>query len=82
MDIDDLHEKGYISIIKAVSNFDMSKNSSFTSYVMYAIKNNYFYSIRKCASYNSNISMHTPADVLLYFNTEGITLKEIAAQKA
>lgn len=123
MDMDDLIEEGYVSIIKAVSNFDMSKNSSFTSYVMYAVKNNYFYSIRKCARYNSNISMQTPtgegvelgdvfeddsdiegdyihaedlerlrlaldklpfeekAEALLYFNTEGITLKEIAAQK-
>lgn len=123
MDMDDLIEEGYISIMKAVNSFDVSKNSSFIPYVMYAVKYNYFYKIRQCARYNSNISMQTligegielgeifeddsdiegdyihaedmdrlrivldklsyeeKADILSYFNTDGITLKEIAAQK-
>lgn len=123
MDMDDLIEEGHVSIMKAVNSFDASKNSSFIPYVMYAVKYNYFYKIRQCARYNSNISMQTPigegielgeifeddsdiegdyihaedherlklaldklspeekADILSYFNTDGITLKEIAAQK-
>lgn len=123
MDMEDLIEEGYKSVIKAVKSYDPNKNSSFTPYVMHAVKYNYYYGIRKCARHNSDISMQTPigegielgeifeddtdieedyihaedllnlknvldklspeerADILQYFNTDGVTLKQIAHDK-
>lgn len=58
-DIEDLIQEGYESIIKAVNNYNIEKNSSFTPYAMMAVKNNFFCDIRKNVKYNCNISMQT-----------------------
>lgn len=57
MDMNDLIQEGYISVMKAVNNYDFNKNSSFIPYVMNTVKFNYFYSIRQKTRFNSEISM-------------------------
>jgi RNA polymerase sigma factor (sigma-70 family) len=55
-DRDDLIQIGYISIIKAIGNYDANKNSNFTAYVSVAIRKNYYYEIRKKSKQNYEIS--------------------------
>lgn len=59
MDMEDLIQEGYMSVIKAVKSYDPGRNSSFIPYVMNAVKFNYFYSIRQKAKFNSDISMQS-----------------------
>ncbi|MBL4932608.1 sigma-70 family RNA polymerase sigma factor [Clostridium paridis] len=46
-DEDDLMQIGRISIIKAINNYDLNRDSSFISYLKNTIDKNYFYEIRK-----------------------------------
>lgn len=46
-EMEDLKQIGYISILNAISKYNPDKNSNFTSYVITAIKNNFYYLIRR-----------------------------------
>jgi RNA polymerase sporulation-specific sigma factor len=45
MEMEDLIQEGYISIIRVIDKFDIGKNSCFTAYVKSAVINNYNYAI-------------------------------------
>lgn len=71
-DLEDLKQIGYISIINAVNKFNFSKSDNFLSYAMMAIRNNYFYEIRKRAKENINVSFDQTFD-------NGVDLTDILA---
>lgn len=56
-DMEDLVQEGCISIINAVNLYDKNKCSNFTSYVTNAVRNNFFYAIRKAARRNYDCSL-------------------------
>lgn len=70
MDEDDLRQMGCISIMHAVEKFDLEKSKNFTSYVTTAIRNNYYYEIRKKGNERFNISLETPIE-------DGLTLEDV-----
>ncbi|MEG1002741.1 sigma-70 family RNA polymerase sigma factor [Clostridium sp.] len=45
-DSEDLMQHGVLSILKAIDTFDINKSSSFSSYVMWAVCNNFAYLCR------------------------------------
>lgn len=45
-DREDLIQIGYISILKAIEQFDLSKGQNFTSYVQYSLRNNFYSMVR------------------------------------
>lgn len=53
---EDLIQIGYISVIKAIGNYNISEKSNFTAYVSNAIRNNYYNEIRKRSKQNYEIS--------------------------
>lgn len=56
-DMEDLISEGCISIINAVRLYDKNKCSNFVSYVTNAVKNNFYYAIRKAAKRNYDCSL-------------------------
>jgi len=69
-EMEDLIQIGNISLIKAVEKYDTSKGN-FTSYVVSAIKKNFYYLIRGKAKENYAISLHT------IINEDGNELQDI-----
>lgn len=59
---EDLIQIGYISVLKAIKNYDTSKKGRFLSYVTSSIKNNYYYEIRQKHNYNSESSLNKEVD--------------------
>lgn len=68
-DRNDLIQMGYLTIIKAVENYKLSSNASFVAYVTSAIRNNYFYEIRKVSKGNFDDSYEKLVEEGEYFNT-------------
>jgi RNA polymerase sporulation-specific sigma factor len=60
-DMEDLIQEGCISIINAVRLYDKNKCSNFTAYVTNAVRNNYYYAIRKAARGNYDCSLDAEA---------------------
>lgn len=59
--MEDLIQIGYLSILKSIYKYDLDKNTNFVSYVTNAIRNNYYYLIRKQARNNEIISLNEEA---------------------
>lgn len=62
MDDEDLKQMGYISVIKCIKSFNTNKYEKnnykkFTAYVTKAIRNSYYYQIRKISRENYNVSL-------------------------
>jgi len=55
-DREDLIQIGYLTIMKAVEGYKIDSKIGFTAYVSNAIKNNYYYSIRKVSKENYDTS--------------------------
>lgn len=70
MDDDDLKQIGCISIMHAVEKFDLERSKNFTTYVTTAIRNNYYYEIRKKANERFSISLDAPIE-------DGLTLEDM-----
>lgn len=58
-DEEDLRQFGYLSIIKAIKNFDINRKVNFTAYVKWAITKNFYYEIRRAARRNSEGSLNS-----------------------
>lgn len=56
-DMEDLIQEGCISIINAVRLYNKNKCSNFVAYVTNAVKNNFYYAIRKAAKRNCDCSL-------------------------
>lgn len=70
MDEEDLKQMGYISIMHAVEKFDLEKSKNFTTYVTNAIRNNYYYEIKKKGIERFDVSLETPVE-------DGLTLEDM-----
>jgi len=68
-DRNDLIQMGYLTIIKAVESYNLSSNTSFVAYVTNAIRNNYFYEIRKVSKGNFDDSYEKLVEEGEYFNS-------------
>lgn len=55
-DSEDLMQYGILSILKAINTFDLGKSSSFSSYVMWTVCNNFAY---LCRGNNSDRKAHS-----------------------
>ncbi|MEG1255941.1 sigma-70 family RNA polymerase sigma factor [Clostridium sp.] len=72
-EMDDLIQIGYMSIIKAIEKYTPGKGN-FTSYVTFAIKNNFNYLIRQKTNENFIQSLETPV-------SSGLELKDLLPDK-
>ncbi|WP_373899190.1 sigma-70 family RNA polymerase sigma factor [Haloimpatiens sp. FM7315] len=66
---EDLWQMANISIINVLKKFDTERSSNFTSYVTTAIRNDFYYEIRRKAKENYDISLQTPVE-------EGINIED------
>jgi len=57
-EMEDLIQIGYITLMKVIKNYDLSKVNKFIPYATCAIKNNYYYEIRQRSRYNSETSLN------------------------
>lgn len=58
-DLEDIMQIGYMTVIKAINQFDLSQHKDFIPYVITAIKNNYSFEIRKRCRINQEESLNT-----------------------
>ena len=73
-DMDDLIQSGRMSIMKAVSMFDISKGKGFISYVTNAVTKNFYYLIRGTVKEASCCSLNT-------VNSEGYEIVDCIASE-
>lgn len=57
-EIEDLIQIGYITLLKAIMKFKSDGNNKFLPYAISAIKNNYYYEIRKKCKLNAESSLN------------------------
>lgn len=57
-EMEDLIQIGYVTLMKAITNFKCENNNKFLTYAVSAIKNNFYYEIRKRCRQNSEISLN------------------------
>lgn len=80
---EDLIQMGYLTIIKAVESYKFSSSSSFIPYVTNAIRNNYFYQIRKVSKGNYDSSFEKLVEEGEHFSNinKEDTIEEILLKK-
>lgn len=73
---EDLIQMGYLSIIKAVREFDLDRGSSFLSYVYNVIRKNYYNEIRMVAKSNYETSYEKLIEEGRYSNLSNINVEK------
>lgn len=73
-DREDLIQIGYMTVIKAIDSYDLKRRGGFTAYVSRAIRNNFYYEIRKRSKQNYETSYDKILEERVYLDL--ISIKE------